>query len=76
MSWNRNSAGRSLSESRARIQHFIENGLKSGDVDSPIQPVLEKVRAAHDQSRRIEELQQIAYRLRDRPGTAVEIRTV
>jgi O-acetyl-ADP-ribose deacetylase (regulator of RNase III) len=69
------SEGGSLSESRTRIQHFIENGLKSGDVDSPIQPVLEKVRAAHDQSRRIEELQQITYRLRDRPGKAVEIRT-
>lgn len=65
----------SLSESRARIQRFIENGLRSGDVDSPIQPVLEKVRAAHDQSRRIEELRQITYRLRDRPGKVVEIRT-
>jgi O-acetyl-ADP-ribose deacetylase (regulator of RNase III) len=64
-----------LSESRERIQHFIENGLKSGDVDSPIQPILEKVRAAHDQSRRIEELQRITYRLRDRPGKTIEIRT-
>jgi O-acetyl-ADP-ribose deacetylase (regulator of RNase III) len=64
-----------LSESRQQIQHFIENGLKSGDVDSPIQPILEKVRAARDDSRRIETLQHVTYRLAERPGKVIEIRT-
>ena len=43
-----------MSEAREKIQRFIENGLKSGDVDSPIHGVLERVRA-EDPSRPIEE---------------------
>ena len=65
----------SLSAPRDRIVRFIENGLKSGNVDSPIQPIVERVRAARDQSRRIEELERFTFRLRARPDTTIEIRT-
>ena len=64
-----------MSEAREKIRHFLENGLRSGDVDSPIQRVLERVRAAHDDSRRIEQLQRFAFRIRERPGKTLEIRT-
>jgi O-acetyl-ADP-ribose deacetylase (regulator of RNase III) len=64
-----------MSESREKIQHFIENGLKSGDVDSPIHDVLERVRAARDETRRIEDLKSLVFRLRERRDTTVEIRT-
>ena len=34
-----------MSEAREKIQRFIENGLKSGEADSPIRGVLERVKA-------------------------------
>ena len=63
-----------MSEAREKIQRFIENGLKSGEADSPIHSVLERVRA-EDPSRPIEELRSYVHRLRDQPGKAIEIRT-
>ncbi len=67
-------SGRSADTS-AQIQRFIENGLASGAVDSPIVPVLERVRQAHDDTRRLDTLQRFAYALPSRPGVTVEIRT-
>ena len=63
------------SESREKIQHFIENGLKSSDADSPIYQVLERLRAEDDASRRIEEREELPYRLKDRHEKQIEIRT-
>lgn len=63
------------SESREKIQRFIENGLKSGDNDSPVQPVLERLRAADDASLRIEALEALSYRLKGARDRRIEIRT-
>jgi O-acetyl-ADP-ribose deacetylase (regulator of RNase III) len=61
-----------LPESIRRITEFIEQGLTKGHNDSPIQPVLDRVRA---QTRRIETQESFVYRLVARPDTTIEIRT-
>lgn len=65
----------SFRESRKTIQTFVENGLDSGESDSPIQRVLERLHAEGDESRRIEDLEASSYRLVEHPDKRIEIRT-
>ena len=61
--------------SHEKIQNFIENGISSSEVDSPITTILARIRDKHDKSKRIESLQSYSYRLKSNSEKQIEIRT-
>ncbi len=67
--------GDTLTGARDRIHRFIANGLRSREGDSPITPVLARLRDRLDDTRRIDTMQRFAYELLDRPGVVFEVRT-
>lgn len=63
---------------REKIRHFIENGLKSTETDSPIQPILEKLagqEAEPDKSHPISELKSYTHKIEGNQDRQIEIRT-